>query len=414
MKFKDNKQNALLALTSAAVALPGMQTTADVIPEKKTLSVRYTNYVEDETNPGTTDGDQASDRYTIDVTQIKFTTPVTSKIAMSFDFAQDKMSGATPWRIKPKGIVPLDAEGNFPDPKPEVVMSQATVEDTRNEFTIGSTYYIEEGTISAFVGMSTEDDYDSVSGGMEFGLNLNEQHTRVAMGLEVSADSIKPVQNVGVERPELKKKGSGGVFFSVNQVINRFTTLQVGVSVTNKTGYLSDPYKQVWIWNPEDEVTDDNVFDERPPDRTQMVFVTNLRRYSSALEAALHFDYRLYNDNWGVSSHTFGMKWFQNYENDWQFVPGLRIYTQSGARFYAPYFANGERSDGYHSSDYRLSSYGAVSLQAQVVKRFENWKINASAERYQASESLALDKDEYENPALVEFTRLAVGIDYTW
>ena len=51
--------------------------------------------------------------------------------------------------------------------------------------------------------------------------------------------------------------------------------------------------------------------------------------------------------------------------SSFRLIPSLRYYTQSQADFYAPYYIS-ERSDGYYSSDYRLSPYGALAWRVKA------------------------------------------------
>jgi len=100
-------------------------------------------------------------------------------------------------------------------------------------------------------------------------------------------------------------------------------------------------------------------------------------------------------------------------------VPALRIYSQSAADFYAPYYTAsniiGARPAQLEvSSDYRLSPYGALALSVELVKQIAGWRFNLLAEQYRADEVFALSSNAFPNPALLEYRRLSVGMRVKW
>jgi len=122
-------------------------------------------------------------------------------------------------------------------------------------------------------------------------------------------------------------------------------------------------------------------------------------------------DYRLYDDDWKIKSHTVTTSLYKTINDKWQVIPEFRYYSQSSAFFYAPYY-NGTRADGFHSSDYRLSPYGAFSVRLKVTHTNGDAKYSFSLEKYRSSGSLALKSVIIENPALVDFMVITLGIDY--
>ena len=60
-------------------------------------------------------------------------------------------------------------------------------------------------------------------------------------------------------------------------------------------------------------------------------------QHINAVDAALHFDYRIFSDDWGITSHTFEADWAQPLGNGWTVTPRIRYYSQDAADFYTPY-----------------------------------------------------------------------------
>ncbi|HET8706685.1 MAG TPA: DUF3570 domain-containing protein, partial [Pseudomonadales bacterium] len=208
-------------------------------------------------------------------------------------------------------------------------------------------------------------------------------------------------------------KKSTSLYAGVLQVVDKTSTIETGINYLHHTGYLSDPYKEAYIYNFADQYGGDRIVSDRRPDsKTGFSWSTRYRKYFATPNAALHADYRFYHDDWEVTSHTISVDWYQNLPNGWQVIPGLRWYSQSEAGFYAPYYTNGGRADYLASSDFRLSGYGAITEQIQVKKQIGEVELYGLLEAYQSGKSYGLDASKEENPALVDFKLITIGFDY--
>lgn len=379
------KSRTLLALTASALALPGISepARADAPPAQSTLSLRSSTYEEDELAPADRIAGSV-ERYEIDIHQLRLQMPVGDSYALTLNSSYESMSGASPWYTLRRG-----------DGSTGVVMSGATIEEQRRDYSANLRRYLANGSLGFTAGGSHENDYDSVSGSFDAERHFNENLTTVAAGFGYSSDDLEPTQQRGFIRILGAEKRSRSAFVSVSQVVNRDTLLQTGLSVTKLNGFLSDPYK---------------LNDNRPDERTQVAWTTALRRYFAGVDAAVQADFRFYSDDYGIDSQTLDLAWYQNIGADWQVVPGLRYYTQSAADFFrqAPVFG---LVLPLQSTDFRLSSYGAFSGSLKIQWEIAAFTLSASAERYLAAADYGA-YDGRESPALVDFTRFSLGADY--
>jgi hypothetical protein len=379
------KSRALLALTASALALPGLseQARADAPPTQSTASLRISTYEEDELDASARLAGSV-ERYDIDIQQLRLQMPVGDSYALTLNTSHESMSGASPWYTIRRG-----------DGSTGVVMSSATIHESRRDYSANLRRYLTNGAIGFTVSGSDENDYESLSAGIDAERHFNDNLTTIAAGLGYSSDELEPTQQRGFIRITSGEKRSRSAFISVSQILNRDSVIQTGISLTTLTGYLTDPYK---------------LNDNRPDERTQVAWTTAWRRYFTVADAALQADYRIYHDDYGVDSHTVDLAWYQNVGADWQVVPGIRYYTQSAADFFrqAPVFG---LVLPYQSTDFRLSSYGAWSGSLKVQWELDAFTLSASAERYFASPDYGA-YEGIESPALVDFTRLSLGADY--
>ena len=58
------------------------------------------------------------------------------------------------------------------------------------------------------------------------------------------------------------------------------------------------------------------------------------RHFFEQQNAALHVDYRYFDDDWDVASHTIDVAWQQNLAHDFRLTPFIRYYSQHEAEFF--------------------------------------------------------------------------------
>ena len=383
--MKDSASRNIIALSTTALALPGIAL-ADAPPTQSTISYKLSNYQEDDLSRSETPfGDL--ERYDIDVHQFQLVSPLGRNMSLHVDANYESLSGASPWYTSRS----LDGE-------PIVNLSGASgISDRRTELSIGSRYYLENGSFGGNIGYSEEDDYRAIYFGFNTEKHYNNDLTTVSAGLSYSSDKVFPTDAALFNRVEEDDKQSSSLFVSVSQIINQVSSFQSALSFTEQSGFLSDPYK---------------LRDFRPDDKTQIAWSNSYRRFFISANAALHVNYRYYHDDFGISSHTSDLSWHQNLGRTFQIVPTLRYYNQSAAEFFTNVDDFLNPISEYQSSDYRLSAFGAVSGGFSVIADMNSWKITLTAERYLANDKYSAYDVSLPSTALVKYNRISLGIDF--
>ena len=300
--------------------------------------------------------------------------------------------------------------------------------ETRTMPVFGMKYYFDNALLALSGGYSDEPDYRSNFGSANYSHELNDKHTTLSAGYSLTSNAIyrngdahaghhatDPSHNPTDYAP----LGAGSTFqgftLGITQVLGKNTLLQATGTYTNQGGYLANPYKTVYVRG---EITPDEyyyLFNATSPGQVNWKSVTNLEVVGSELfretrpnlrnqgsisvgvnqhvpdlQGTLNADYRFFSDDWGINSHTFELRWFQPISHGIMISPNIRYYSQSHAYFYAPYFLE-PRADGYYSSDYRLSAYGALSGGITISKKFaKGITLQAGFEYYTHAGSLKL------------------------
>ncbi len=386
------KGSALSALTLSAMAIPSVSHGA-VAPENKTLSVRYTQYQE-ENMPIERVTSGSTGRYAIDVLQVRFFTPVDDEYSIDSSVQFETLSGASPFGST------LNDTGQT-----EVTMSGATIEETRIDASVAGTRYFKEGTLGSSVYISKENDYQSLGLGLSGTIEINQKHTTLLGSISTSFDELSPTGAIatisnGRSDADGKTKRSVSVYEGVTQVIDKYRTLQLGVGYTRLKGHLSDPYRSS---------------DQRPSSREQTTVSAQYRHFLNTYGAAWHLDYRFYQDDWGVLANTITSSVWKDYDVlglQITLAPNVRYHWQHAADFYS-LASNPSLTEDFYSSDFRLSAYGAVAVGMDLQYHHKELVFNMGFSQYFSAKNWGLTgSQDTETPALVNFTTFSFGVDY--
>ena len=382
-------------LTAAAALLPAPQATkaAETDDANTRASYRFSEYDEDSLNASSVIGDPK--RYRVLSQQLDIDTKLAAGAwGLKLDATHEVMSGSSPWFVEP------DTKG-----RPVQVLSGATIRDHRSALSASLTQNPGTSTNTTYTASySTERDYHATAAGIERSQALDPT-TTLGYGGSFSHDLIRPTDAAIYGRIARATKNTASTFGSLAWVLDRDSVIQAGIQLNLEHGFLTDPYKLF-------DYGDDIRHESRPDRRVEAAGLVRYRRSYAQIDAALHLDYRYAQDSWGLTSHTVEASWYQGLGNGWRLVPSLRWYSQSAARFYAPFLADpaGER---FYSSDYRLGTFGAFSTSLNIRKAIGRWEFSLGAERYHSSRGLALGGGGGAPvPALVDFTRAWAGVDY--
>ena len=333
------RPSPLAALTTAAMSLPAFAATQ---PVESTVSIGVANYQEADIPPHLVVGGD-NRRYDVNIRQFRLLAPVGRNWSLGLDLSRETMSGASPWGTTP------GADGD-----PALIMSGATIRDTRTETGVTATRYGDDHSIGLTLSRSKEDDYDAFSPSVSGEWTFNDALSTLSAGVSWSSDVVEPTDAAAFGRVPREERRSRSASVGVSRVIDRSSVVYAGLSVTDHAGFLSDPYK---------------LRDVRPEGRFERALSVRYRHFLDGPDAAVHLDYRYFDDNWGVTSHTLHTSWYQNVGASFQVVPNVRYYSQSAADFYRPVDAFDLPLDVHQSSDFRLSAYGAFTVGVKGIVR---------------------------------------------
>ncbi|MBT7959203.1 MAG: DUF3570 domain-containing protein [Akkermansiaceae bacterium] len=298
---------------------------------------------------------------------------------LKFQYLEDAISGASP-----TGALPGNEQSFLTE-----------IEDVRTGVLYALSHQFGDHTVEAEFSRSSEDDYLSYGFALSDKWELNQKNTTFTYGVNYIDDQVTVL---GL--PDQGKK-SYDLFAGVTQIIDKNTTVSINFTMGYSEGYLNDPYKLIqrnetinFPGIPPIPVV--NVYSENRPDsRLRQVLQLEGKHFFEKANASLDVMLRFSNDDYGVFSQTAEVEWRQGVGDSWEINPFMRYYQQNAADFFTntlnniavvnpPTYPDG--SGPHYSSDYRLSSFNALSLGLRLRYEInENISMSAAYEYYTMS-----------------------------
>lgn len=239
--------------------------------------------------------------------------------------------------------------------------SSASHADTRIYPTLSwSVENEKKGTTFALgLSSSTEFDYQSFGGNVSFSAKTKDRNGEFTAKLQTYLDQVKLIQPIelrtgGILGHENYGSAARNTFagsLSYSQIINENLQVVFLADLVQQTGYLSLPFHRVYF-------NDGSVHQENLPDSRLKLPLGFRANYFLGDRFIIRTYYRFYTDNWGVNSHTADIEVPIKVNPFFSISPFYRYYTQSAAKYFAPYEMH-TIADEYYNSNYDLSKFNS-------------------------------------------------------
>jgi len=216
--------------------------------------------------------------------------------------------------------------------------------------------------------ISTENDYQSFGLSTTLLQDFNDKLSTFTAGLAGSYDLVQPIGGVPTPMQLLstvvpssggdeggdgggKGKASLDGIVGFTQVLTRRLLTQFNYSIGYASGYLTDPYKVLSVINATG-ATVDYRYESRPDTRIRQSLYWKTVYHLP--HDVVHFSYRHYWDDWGVSADTVDLHYRLELWKGSYLQPHVRYATQNAADFYIHSLLNTNPAPVHASADYRL------------------------------------------------------------
>jgi hypothetical protein len=314
------------------------------------------------------------------------------RIAVQVHGAMIEKDLGTAMKVKIHGVIDTIA-GATPTGEPERTpgagVPLATITEERKAWSVDLSRQFGDFTVALGGARSTESDYKSTGWSLNTLTDFNSRNTTLALGIAGTTDDVKVFYQL-----DPADKRSLDVIAGITQLLDPRTSVSLHVTRGRASGYLSDPYKLVeQIGEAFPGVFLRQTFPENRPDsRTKWIVLGSVNRSLPGLNAAIDASYRFHDDDFGITSHTLNLEWYQKLGERVTLRPHVRLMRQSAADFYrmtftdAPFTPSNDPTGSapFYSSDYRLSELRTTNYGLKLVWELrENLQFDAAIEKYE-------------------------------
>ncbi|MBL3657903.1 DUF3570 domain-containing protein [Fulvivirga sediminis] len=243
-------------------------------------------------------------------------------------------------------------------------VSSASSSDTR--YYVNATYSktnTNQATYSVKAGYSQEYDYTSISAGLGWAKEFNNQNTELNLSGLAYFDTWKllyPAElRTGEKLVDTDKRQSFNFSATLAQVISKRLQASLSLEYVFQTGLLSTPFHRVYFNDAINNPISPKV-EKLPDSRTKIPVGLRINYYLNDL-IILRGYYRFYHDDFDIDAHTMNLEVPVKVAQFFTVYPFFRYHTQTASKYFAPYGVH-ERSEEYYSSDYDLSALNSTSL----------------------------------------------------
>jgi len=214
-------------------------------------------------------------------------------------------------------------------------------------------------TLALGLSSSTEFDYQSFGGNVGFSAKTKDRSGEFTAKVQAYIDQVKLIQPVelrianmqGHENYGSAARNTVAGSLSYSQIVNEKLQVIFLADLVQQTGYLSLPFHRVYFG-------DGSVHQENLPDSRLKLPLGFRANYFLGDRFIIRTYYRFYTDNWGVRSHTADIEVPIKVTPFFSISPFYRYYTQSAAKYFAPYGVH-TVADEYYNSNYDLSKFNS-------------------------------------------------------
>ena len=207
-------------------------------------------------------------------------------------------------------------------------------------------------------GVSKEYDYFSVNVVGSWAKASQDGNREFSAAGQVYIDQAKLIYPTELRTGQMlvptDKRQSYNLSLVYSQVISQRMQVAVSTELVYQHGLLSTPFHRVYFREP--GITAPRV-EQLPQNRFKYPVALRVSYFASDFVQLRGF-YRFYNDNFGITAHTFELETPVKVTPFFVLYPFYRYHTQTAAKYFAAY-AQHSISDEFYTSDYDLSAFSA-------------------------------------------------------
>lgn len=283
------------------------------------------------------------------------------------------------------------------------IVSQAsatTIHDTRHQVSTGLAQVFGALTVHGGYSFSRENDYLSHTLDAGVSRDFDDKNTTLGLGYGVSFNTVGRSGDANFARDLTVQHVSA----SWTQVLSTRLIAQLTYELGDAQGYQASPYRFVPVRSSPDAMPELWVPETDPDSRIRHAIVIGANRAVGA--GSIQGDYRLYFDTWGITSSTFGARYFVKLGDRAELRLRERFYVQGAASFYRSSYSS---TQAYMAFDRELSPLWSETFGGKLT-----YKLSAHVEGELKVDVFYYSYSDFLPLASRTGTNTGVGLDVTY
>lgn len=299
---------------------------------------------------------EADDRVSVKKAMAFLSGDLSSEDAININLVLDTMSGATPTgavKSSSSSVTSFTgASGASSSIAGGASVDRVHFSDTRMGVALTWSHELKRTHKISYGGsLSVEKDYQSYGASINYSIDSDDKLNTYTMGIASSFDQIyrktdgTPEPLSSVEDNNIFSDGerySYDILFGTSKVFNKKTIGQINYTLSYSDGYHTDPYKVISQVRLVEDTSSgefawtelERYYESRPDNRLRHSLFTSMAHQYGNEGETMQTSYRLYSDDWGITSHTFDLIHRTPLSSNSYIEPHFRYSIQSAADFF--------------------------------------------------------------------------------
>jgi hypothetical protein len=252
----------------------------------------------------------------------------------------------------------------------DVVTTASPYTEERTQYSLGLDYLHDRWIYSFGLTKSEENDYTANTFSIGVSQDLFGDLTTISLGYSLGNDEVRR-RGDALFSDEVRRQQYR---LGLSQILTRNLLLGLSYETITDEGFLNNPYRSVRYVDPSSAVGYSYESEVYPNTRTSDAAAIRMRYYLP-YRAAIHGEYRSYEDTWDISAGSFELGYTHPLEGGWILEGKVRGYSQNNADFYSDLFPFAQ-AQNFLARDKELSTFSSTTLHFGVSYDFlSNWRF---------------------------------------
>jgi len=246
----------------------------------------------------------------------------------------------------------------------DVLTTASPYKEERTQTSLGLDFLHGKTNVNANYTNSDESDYKASTFSFGVSQDMFGDLTTLAMGFSRGSDEVRRNGDANF----LGELDRWSYRLGLTQVLSKDMIANLSLEVISDEGFLNNPYRSVRYLD-SGSASGYSFQSEVYPNTRTSTAVAARTRYFLPFRAAIHGEYRYFEDTWNIQSHTGELGYTHPIKDAWTLDLKFRYYTQTAASFYADLYPAASYQN-YLARDKELSTFTSNTFRLGVSYEF--------------------------------------------